>query len=138
MTRFKYISKISPNNLQFSLDIYDSILVTIPESSLITEAQLDWLKFNIELLRILIKHLLCTSMLYQRPSNEIEKNIILRIADVLLAKGEHKNSITFLDSVYNIYQIQEIKNKLVEVHLFSGNPDTALSIINEIFSSIKP
>ncbi len=56
----------------------------------------------------------------------------------MLAKGEHKNSIAFLDSVYNIYQIQEIKDKLVEVHLFSGNPDTALSIISEIFSSITP
>ena len=32
----------------------------------------------------------------------------------------------------------EIKNKLVEVHLFSGRPDTALAIINEIFSTITP
>ena len=69
---------------------------------------------------------------------KLKKNIILRIADVLLAKGEHENSITFLDSVYNIYQIQEIKNKLVEAHLFSGNPYTALSIINETFSLITP
>ena len=38
----------------------------------------------------------------------------------------------------NKHQIPEIKNKLVGMHLFSGNPDTALSIINETFSLITP
>lgn len=32
----------------------------------------------------------------------------------------------------------EVKNKLVETHLFSGRPDTVLMIINEIFSTINP
>ena len=36
---FQVYSKISPINLQSSLSIYDSILVSIPESALITEAQ---------------------------------------------------------------------------------------------------
>ena len=36
---FQLYSKISPENLQSSLAIYDSILVSVPESSLITEAQ---------------------------------------------------------------------------------------------------
>ena len=40
--------------------------------------------------------------------------------------------------MYTTYQMPEIKNKLVEVHLFSGRPDTALAIINEIFSTITP
>jgi len=69
---------------------------------------------------------------------KLKKNIILRIGDVLLAKGEHKKSVSFLDSVYNIYSMPEIKNKLVETYLFSGDADTALSIINEIFSNITP
>ena len=32
----------------------------------------------------------------------------------------------------------EVKNKLVETYLFSGRPDTVLTIINEIFSTINP
>ena len=136
---FQIFSKISPNNLQFSLDIYDSILVTIPESSLIIEAQFRLAEIQYRVIEDFDKASdLYINALSKNPPMELKKNIILRIADVLLAKGEHKNSITFLDSVYNIYQIQEIKNKLVEVHLFSGNPDTALSIINETFTLITP
>ena len=136
---FRIFSKISPNNLQFSLDIYDSILVTIPESSLIIEAQFRLAEIQYRVIEDFDKASdLYINALSKNPPMELKKNIILRIADVLLAKGEHKNSITFLDSVYNIYQMQEIKNKLVEVHLFSGNPDTALSIINETFTLITP
>ena len=132
-------SKISPNNLQFSLDIYDSILVTIPESSLIIEAQFRLAEIQYRIIEDFDKaSALYINALSKNPPMKLKKNIILRIADVLLAKGEHKNSITFLDSVYNIYQIEEIKNKLIEVHLFSGNPDTALSIINETFTLITP
>ena len=132
-------SKISPNNLQFSLDIYDSILVTIPESSLIIEAQFRLAEIQYRIIEDFDKaSTLYINALSKNPPMKLKKNIILRIADVLLAKGEHKNSITFLDSVYNIYQIEEIKNKLIEVHLFSGNPDTALSIINETFTLITP
>ena len=132
-------SKISPNNLQFSLDIYDSILVTIPESSLIIEAQFRLAEIQYRIIEDFDKaSVLYINALSKNPPMKLKKNIILRIADVLLAKGEHKNSITFLDSVYNIYQIEEIKNKLIEVHLFSGNPDTALSIINETFTLITP
>ena len=136
---FQIHSKISPNNLQFSIDIYDSILVTIPESSLIIEAQFRLAEIQYKIIEDFDKaSSLYINALLKDPPMKLKKNIILRIADVLFAKGEHKNSITFLDSVYNIYQIPELKNKLVEVHLFSGNPDTALSIINEIFSSITP
>jgi tetratricopeptide (TPR) repeat protein len=40
--------------------------------------------------------------------------------------------------MYNTHQTLEIKNKLVEMHLFSGKPDTALIMINEIFLTIMP
>mgnify|MGYP002819660348 CR=1 FL=1 len=136
---FQIFSKISPDNLQSSIDMYDSILVTIPESSLIIEAQFRLAEIQYRIIEDFDKaSVLYINALSKNPPMKLKKNIILRIADVLLAKGEHKNSITFLDSVYNIYQTQEIKNKLVEVHLFSGNPDTALSIINETFSLITP
>ena len=136
---FQLYSKISPNNLQFSLDIYDSILVTIPESSLITEAQFRLAEIQYRIIEDFDKaSALYINALSKNPPMKLKKNIILRIGDVLLAKGEHKNSISFLASVYNLYKIPEIKNKLVEIHLFSGNPDTALSIINEIFSKITP
>ncbi len=136
---FQIHSKISPNNLQFSLDIYDSILVTIPESSLITEAQFRLAEIQYRIIEDFDKaSALYINALSKNPPMKLKKNIILRIGDVLFAQGDHKNSISFLDSVYNIYNMPEIKNKLVEIHLFSANPDTALSIINDIFTTITP
>ncbi len=136
---FQINSKISPNNLQFSLDIYDSIFAKIPESSLITEAQFRLAEIQYRIIKDFDKaSTLYINALSNNPPMKLRKNIILRIGDVLLAKGEYKNSISFLDSVYSIHNIPEIKNKLIEIHLFSGDPDTSLSIINEIFSTIKP
>ncbi|OUW80230.1 MAG: hypothetical protein CBD77_00870 [bacterium TMED217] len=136
---FQVYSKISPNNLQSSLSIYDSILVSIPESSLITEAQFRLAEIQYRIIEDFDKaSSLYISALSENPSLELKKKIILRIGDILLAKGNFNQSISFLDSTYNIFKTPEIKNKLIEVHLFSGQPDTALSIINNMFLTLDP
>ena len=136
---FQLYSKISPENLQSSLAIYDSILVSIPESSLITEAQFRLAEIQYRIIGDFDKSAaLYMSALYQNPPIELTKKIVLRIGDVLLAKGNFNEAISFLDSIYSVYKMPEVKNKLVETHLFSGRPDTVLTIINEIFSTINP
>ena len=136
---FQVYSKISPSNLRSSLSIYDSVLVSIPESSLITEAQFRLAEIQYRIIEDFDKASnLYIAALSENPPIELKKKIILRIGDVLLAKGDYNKSISFLDSIYTIYKIPEIKNKLVEMHLFSGNPDTALSMINNIFLTLSP
>ena len=136
---FQVYSKISPSNLRSSLSIYDSVLVSIPESSLITEAQFRLAEIQYRIIEDFDKASnLYIAALSENPPLELKKKIILRIGDVLLAKGDYNKSISFLDSIYTIYKIPEIKNKLVEMHLFSGNPDTALSMINDIFLTLSP
>tara|TARA_B100000579_G_scaffold426253_1_gene433180 strand:- start:85 stop:1944 length:1860 start_codon:yes stop_codon:yes gene_type:complete len=136
---FQVYSKISPNNLQSSLSIYDSILVSIPESSLITEAQFRLAEIQYRIIEDFDKaSSLYISALSKNPNLELKKKIILRIGDILLAKGNFNQSISFLDSTYNVFKIPEIKNKLIEVYLFSGQPDTALSIIDNIFLTLNP
>jgi len=136
---FQLYSKISPENLQSSLAIYDSILVSIPESSLITEAQFRLAEIQYRIIGDFDKSSnLYMTALSQNPPIELTKKIVLRIGDVLLAKGNFNEAISFLDSIYSVYKMPEVKNKLVETHLFSGRPDTVLTIINEIFSTINP
>ena len=136
---FQIYSKISPSNLQSSLSIYDSVLVSIPESALITEAQFRLAEIQYRIIEDFDKASnLYITALSENPPIELKKKIILRVGDVLLAKGDFNKSISFLDSIYTIYKIPEIKNKLVETYLFSGNPDTALSIIDEIFLTLTP
>jgi len=136
---FQLYSKISPENLQSSLAIYDSILISIPESSLITEAQFRLAEIQYRIIGDFDKSAaLYMTALYQNPPIQLTKKIVLRIGDVLLAKGNFSEAISFLDSIYSVYKMPEVKNKLVETHLFSGRPDTVLTIINEIFSTINP
>lgn len=136
---FQLYSKISPENLQSSLAIYDSILVSIPESSLITEAQFRLAEIQYRIIGDFDKSsTLYMTALSQNPPIELAKKIVLRIGDVLLAKGNFNEAISFLDSIYSVYKMPEVKNKLVETHLFSGRPDTVLTIINEIFTTINP
>jgi tetratricopeptide (TPR) repeat protein len=136
---FQLYSKISPENLQSSLSIYDSILVSIPESSLITEAQFRLAEIQYRIIGDFDKSSnLYMTALSQNPPIELTKKIVLRIGDVLLAKGNFNEAISFLDSIYSVYKMPEVKNKLVETYLFSGKPDTVLTIINEIFSTINP
>ena len=136
---FQLYSKISPENLQSSLAIYDSILVSIPESSLITEAQFRLAEIQYRIIGDFDKSsTLYMTALSQNPPIELAKKIVLRIGDVLLAKGNFNEAISFLDSIYSVYKMPEVKNKLVETYLFSGRPDTVLTIINEIFTTINP
>ncbi len=136
---FQIQSNISRNNLQSSLNIYDSILVTIPESSLINEAQFRLAEIQYRIIEDFEKaSTLYADALSKNPPMKLKKKIILRLGDVLLAQDNYNFSLTFLDSLYKKYKIPEIKTKLVEIHLFSGVPDTALSIINEIFLTITP
>lgn len=136
---FQVYSKISPENLQSSLNIYDSVLVSIPESSIVAEAQFRLAEIQYRIIEDFDKaSALYMNALSQNPTTKLKKKIILRIGDVLFAKGDFIQSISFLDSMYNSYNMPEIKNKLVEIYLFSGQPDTALAIINEIFLAINP
>ena len=136
---FQLYSKISPENLQSSLAIYDSILVSIPESSLITEAQFRLAEIQYRIIGDFDKSsTLYMTALSQNPPIELAKKIVLRVGDVLLAKGNFNETISFLDSIYSVYKMPEVKNKLVETYLFSGRPDTVLTIINEIFTTINP
>ena len=135
---FELSSELSTENLKSSLAIYDSVVVSIPESYLMAEAQFRLGEIQFKIIEDFDKAIkLYHSSLSNNPHLELKKKNILRIADVLIAKGNDKNSIAFLDSVYKQYPFPQIKNKLIETHLFTGNPDTALVLLNKVFSEIN-
>jgi len=135
---FELYSELSTENLKTSLAIYDSIVISIPDSYLMAEAQFRLGEIQFKIIEDYDKAIeLYHASLSNNPHLELKKKNILRIADVLIAKGDDKKSITFLDSVYKQYPSPQIKNKLIEVHLFSGNPDTALVLLDKMFSEIN-
>ena len=136
---FQLSTNISSENLTSSLLIYDSVLTSIPKSSLAAEAEFRLAEIQYRVVEDFDKaYILYNSALSKMLTKTLKQQAILRIADVLRAKGDFTASISFLDSIYNTHQTLEIKNKLVEMHLFSGKPDTALIMIDEIFLTIMP
>jgi len=132
-------TNISSENLASSLSIYDSVLVTIPESAIVAEAEFRLAEIQYRIIEDFDKALLLyKSSLNKSPSKTLKEKNILRIADVFKSKADFNSSIKFLDSTYNTHITPEIKNKLIEMHLFSGNPDTSLFLINESFKTILP
>ena len=132
-------TNVSSENLSSSLSIYDSVLVTIPESAIVAEAEFRLAEIHYRIIEDFDKALLLyKSSLNKSPSKTLKEKNILRIADVFKSKADFNSSIKFLDSTYNIHITPEIKNKLIEMHLFSGNPDTSLFLINESFKTILP
>ena len=135
----KLTTNISSENLASSLSIYDSVLITIPESAIIAEAEFRLAEIQYRIMEDFDKALLLyKSSLSKSTSRVLKEKNILRIADVFKSKADFNSSIKFLDSTYSIYVTPEIKNKLIEMHLFSGNPDTSLFLINELFKTIMP
>ena len=140
---FKDASQLSTNisseNLSSSLSIFDSVLATIPESAIVAEAEFRLAEIHYRIIEDFDKALLLyKSSLNKSPLKTLKEKNILRIADVFKSKADFNSSIKFLDSTYNIHITPEIKNKLIEMHLFSGNPDTSLFLINESFKTILP
>ena len=132
-------TNISSENLSSSLSIYDSVLVTIPESAIVAEAEFRLAEIQYRIMEDFDKALLLyKSSLNKSPSKTLKEKNILRIADVFKSKADFNSSIKFLDSTYNIHITPKINNKLIEMHLFSGDPDTSLFLINESFKTILP
>ena len=136
---FQLYTNISSENLAYSLSIYDSVLTSIPESAIACEAEFRLAEIQYRVMEDFDKALnLYKSSLSKCRSKKLKEQSILKIADVHLSKGDFISSIKFLDSSYSTYEIPEIKNKLIEMYLFSGSPDTALTMINNSFETIMP
>ena len=136
---FQLYTNISSENLAYSLSIYDSVLTSIPESAIACEAEFRLAEIQYRVMEDFDKALnLYKSSLSKCRSKKLKEQSILKIADVHLSKGDFISSIKFLDSSYSTYEIPEIKNKLIEIYLFSGSPDTALTMINNSFETIMP
>ena len=102
-TPFQLYSNISSEHLESSLNLYDSILVSLPKSSLIAEAHFRLAEIQYRIVQDFDRALKTyKTAIRQKPKPDLYKSIILRIGDVLLAKGDIPGSIAFLDSMYHL------------------------------------
>ncbi len=136
---FLSISKISTDNLKTSLKIYDSLLVTLPNSPLLSEVY-----FRLGEIQYRILHdfdqaqNFFNKAIQNKPNKKLKIKILERIADVMISKGHSKETLAFIDRKLKNENIQKLKRKKILIYFLTKNPDTTLKAINDLLPEIGP
>ena len=132
-------SSLSPAHLKSSLSLYDSLLISLPKSPLLAEAYFRLGEIQYRILQDFdqsFDHL--NKALKNRPDKKMRLKIILRIADVLLAKGMSADALMFLDKQLKQNKLPAIEQKKILIHFLTDEPDTTLKIVQASFSAMSP
>ena len=136
---FLSVSKISTENLKTSLNIYDSLLITLPNSPLLSEVY-----FRLGEIQYRILHdfdqaqTFFNKAIQNKPNKKLKIKILERITDVMISKGHSKETIAFIDRKLNNENIQKLKRKKILIYFLTSNPDTTIKAIDELLPTISP
>jgi predicted negative regulator of RcsB-dependent stress response len=136
---FQLNSSISPEHLESSLALYDSLLISLPKSPLLAEAyfRLGEIKYRI-LQDFDQAYALLHKAMQNKPDKKLRLKITLRIADVLMAKGQAKEAMGFLERQLKRNYLPAIEQKKILVHFLTDEPDSTLKIVQSSFLSLRP
>ena len=136
---FQVNSMISPEHLKSSLGLYDSLLVSLPKSPLLAEAyfRLGEIKYRI-LQDFDQAYVLLHKAMQNKPDKKLKLKITLRIADVLMAKGQSKEALVFLETQLKRNHLPAVEQKKILVHFLTDEPDSTLKIVQSSFLSMIP
>ena len=136
---FQIYSSISNENLESSLDLYDSMLVSLTNSLYLSEAYFRLSEIQFRIIQDFDKSYYLLKKALSYKSNELNRQkIILRIADVFLAMGQTKNALEILKKESGTKGSEKIINKIILINFLTQNPDSSIQFINSSLSTINP
>ncbi len=136
---FQIYSSISRNHLSSSLALYDSMLVSLKKSPLLAEAYFKLGEIKYRILQDFDQaYMLFNRALKNNPDKKLRLKIILRISDVLIARGQSKEALGFLKRQLKQNAIPSIELKKILVHFLIDDPDSTIQIVNESMFNISP
>ena len=132
---FQVYSAISTKHLESSLNLYDSLLVSLTKSSFLSEAYYRLGEIQYRILQDFDKayYLLNKSMNY-RSDKKTKLKIIYRTSDVLLAMGQTEQALNFLQTQLKSEPLKGLEEKIILVQFLTQKPD---SILNNIELSLN-
>jgi tetratricopeptide (TPR) repeat protein len=136
---FQLNSTLSSEHLESSLALYDSLLISLPKSPLLAEAY-----FRLSEIKYRILHdfdqayNLLHKAMQNRPDKRLRLKIVLRIADVLMAKGQSKEALMFLKRQLKQNYLPAIEQKMILVHFLTDDPDSTMKIVQSSFITMSP
>lgn len=140
---FKYTyelnTSISPTHLETSLEIYDSLLHSLPSSNILTEAYFRMGEIQYRILQDYDRaEKFFQTALEKSPKNSLWEKIIVRQADVFLAQGKIKNANKLIDEMLLVERNQTIRQKKIQIQFLTGNPDSTLKMIEKELDYLSP
>ena len=136
---FQLNSTLSSEHLESSLALYDSLLISLPKSPLLAEAY-----FRLSEIKYRILHdfdqayNLLHKAMQNKPDKRLRLKIVLRIADVLMAKGQSKEALMFLKRQLKQNYLPAIEQKMILVHFLTDDPDSTMKIVQSSFITMSP
>ena len=124
---FQEYSSISTKYLESSLNLYDSLLVSLKKSSFLSEAYFRLGEIHYKILQDFDKayYLLNKSMNYKTDKKTMLK-IINRSADVLLAMGQTEEAMKFLQKELVSDPLIGLNEKIILIEFLTNTPDSIL------------
>ena len=136
---FQLNSTLSPEHLESSLALYDSLLISLPKSPLLAEAYFRLGEIKYKILHDFDQaYSLLHKAIQNKPNKKLRLKIVLRIADVLLAKGQSKEALTFLKRQLKQNYLPAIEQKIILVHFLTDDPDSTIKIVQSSFITMSP
>lgn len=130
---------ISPVHLENSLEIYDSLLYSLPKSNLLSQAYFRIGEIQYRILQDFDRSLeLFYSALEKGPDKKLNQKIIMRLTDVLIAQGKSHDAIDLLNNVAKTENNISYHQKRILIHFLTGNPDSTLMMIETELNSMSP
>tara|TARA_B100001996_G_C18671937_1_gene597048 strand:+ start:3674 stop:5545 length:1872 start_codon:yes stop_codon:yes gene_type:complete len=132
-------TSISPIHLQNSLSIYDSLLFSLPQSPLLTEAyyRLGTIQYNIlqdfDRAQILLK-----TALKNNPPIILKLKIIDQLSNIYISQGNLNKASDFLSKINDPNSLDIINQKKILIMLLSENIDSAKTLIQFELEVITP
>ena len=115
------------------------MLVSLKKSPLLAEAYFKLGEIKYRILQDFDQaYMLFNRALKNNPDKKLRLKIILRISDVLIARGQSKEALGFLKRQLKQNPIPSIELKKILVHFLIDDPDSTIQIVNESMFNISP
>ena len=135
---FQIHSLISEEHLKTSLELYDSILVSLDDSPILSEAYFKLGKIHYSILQDFDRaYFLLNQSLSKNDDNSFRKEILISITDVLIAQGQMESALELLQKELNNDISPQLKMRKILIHFLKDNADYTLDLIDSTILTIE-
>ena len=134
---FQVYSSISTEHLESSLNLYDSLLISLKKPSYLSQAYYRLGDIHYRILQDFDKaYYLLNKAINFRPTKKTKLKIINRTSDVLIAMGQTREALSFLQEQIRIEPLKGLNEKVLLIKFLTASPDSILYNIELSFNNI--